>query len=114
MAADPKTRGHHVRNFYSPLAERFGGYEPDDHRLWCAEVLRAQSAWWLPQINGSRLAVPLESLAAFRQECAAALEQSEALAAESGCEVADIRQLLQNFFRAAEHAESVGGWVEVW
>jgi hypothetical protein len=113
MTRDPATRENLCR-IPDKLAERFAGYEPDDHRLWGTEVLRARGAWWLLQLDGCRLAVPLESLAAFRQECAAALELSAALAVESGCLLADIRQVLQNFLRAAEQAESVGGWVEVW
>src|SRR3954454_21454961 len=96
MTRDESSGGHLCR-IPDKLAERFAGYEPDDEAVWGSDAIRHQGLWWLPQLVGRRLAVPNESLGAFRQECDAVLAQVDALAEEADCGSSDIRQTLQNF-----------------
>jgi hypothetical protein len=95
------------------LDDQFAGYRSEAGRIWGSEVLRNLGLWWLPQLGGRRLAVPAESLAAFREECVLILNVTESLAVEARCRESDIRQALLNFLRSTDEAESVGGWVEI-
>jgi hypothetical protein len=105
--------GQRMHRIPDRLADRFGGYARDEPRLWGAAELERLDAWWLPQLRGRTLSIPVEALAAFRAECTRALDAADRLAAESGCPEADIRQALRNFLRATDEAEAIGGWVEV-
>jgi hypothetical protein len=91
----------------------FAGYVADRERLWGANHLQNCGAWWLPQLATHSLIVPTESLSAFSEECRAVLAEAERLAAESSCEVVDVRQALQNMIRVSREAQSFGAWVEI-
>jgi hypothetical protein len=95
------------------LADRFAGYDQERGRIWGSGVIAGLGLWWLPQLARHNLAVPAESLDAFRDECTLALEMAETLAAESGCPETDIRQALRNFLCQASEAQTIGGWVEI-
>jgi hypothetical protein len=109
---DPAT-GRIMCRTQDKLAVRFAGCRSEAGRIWGSLVLRSLGLWWMPQLDGRRLAVPVEPLAAFREECVLTLIVAESLAVEARCEESDVQKALLNFPRSTDEAESVGGRVEI-
>src|SRR5262249_25746074 len=91
----------------------FAGYVSDRESLWGAKSLLDAGAWWLPQLVTHNLLIPNDSLSVFGEECKTALASAEGLSLESGCQLQEVRQVLQNIIRVSGQARSNGGWVEI-